>query len=68
MTPNMLALGSCSPSASVCRVPVQPVAEVCGCPWLSWPTMKFTFTLEQSIVPSSGSVTVTLNGMAAPKS
>jgi hypothetical protein len=29
---------------------------------------EVTFTLEQSIVPSSGSVTVTLNGMASPKS
>ncbi|CAM5717973.1 hypothetical protein SHIRM173S_10061 [Streptomyces hirsutus] len=68
MTPKMLALGSCSPSARVCSVPVQPVVEVCGWPWLSCPTMNETFTLEQSTVPSSGSVTVTANGIAAPKS
>ncbi len=67
-TPKMLAFGSCSPSASVRRVPEQPVAEVCGWPWLSCPTMKLTLTLEQSMVPSSGSVTVTSNGIASPKS
>ncbi|RPK85183.1 hypothetical protein EES45_02890 [Streptomyces sp. ADI97-07] len=44
------------------------MAEVCGWPWLSWPTMNVTLTLEQSIVPSSGSVTVTLKGTAAPGS
>ena len=36
-TPKMLALGSCSPSALVLMVPEQPVAEVMGWPWLSWP-------------------------------
>ncbi len=30
--------------------------------------MKETFTLAQSTVPSSGSVTVTRNGIASPKS
>lgn len=67
-TPKMLVFGSGSPSARVRRVPVQPVAEVCGWPWLSWPMTKVTFTREQSTAPSSGSVTVTLKGITAPKS
>lgn len=67
MTPKMLALGSCPPSISVLMVPEQPCAEVMGWPWLSWPRMKRTSTFEQSMVPSSGSVTVTLNGISSPK-
>ncbi len=48
-------------------VPVQPWAEVIGWPWLSCPRTKRTSILEQSIVPSSGSVTLTLNGISSPK-
>lgn len=48
-------------------VPEQPCSVVIGWPWLSWPSTKLTWTLEQSIAPSSGSVTVTLNGMSSPK-
>ncbi len=51
---KMLALGSCSPSARVFRVPVQPVAEVCGWSWLVVPDDEVDLHLEQSMVPSSG--------------
>ncbi len=47
--------------------PSQPDARDNGWPWLSWPRMYSTVTLEQSISPSSGSVTVTVNGTRSPK-
>lgn len=67
MTPKMLAFGSCPPSTAVLIVPEHPLTVVMGWPWLSWPRTKRTSTLEQSIVPSSGSVTVTSNGISSPK-
>ena len=35
-------------------------------PWLSWASTKVTWTSEHAITPSSGSVTVTANGILSP--
>jgi hypothetical protein len=42
------------------------VAVASAWPCVSWPSTNVTWTLEQSIGPSSGSVAVTVNGMFSP--
>ena len=66
MTPNTLPPCETSP-ASVGRTPEQPVTLCSAWPCVSCPSTKVTVTREQLIVPSSGSVTVTVNGMSLPK-
>ena len=60
----MLALFSCPDSCSTWIVPSQPVLFTPGCTWAlppsSWKMPGETTTFEQSMFPSSGSVTVTL--------
>ena len=45
---------------------MQPVAVASAWPCVSWPSTNVTSTSAQSIAPSSGSVTVTVNGMLSP--
>ena len=49
------------------RTPEQPVVDASAWPCVSWPRTNVTWTSAQSIAPSSGSVTVTVNGMSSPK-
>src|SRR4051795_7661953 len=64
----MFAFGSWPASASVWKVPEQPC--LAPRPWAcsSWPSWMLSVTFEQSIVPSSGSVTGILYGTVSPKS
>ena len=68
----MLALFSWPESAGASIVPEQPVWSTPGCTWAlppsSWKTPTLTVTRLQSIVPSSGSVTVTVYGISSPQS
>ena len=66
MTPKTLPPCD-TPSASVGRTPEQPVVVASAWPWVSWPRTNVTCTSAQLIGPSSGSVTVTVNGMLSPK-
>src|SRR4051812_48587133 len=66
MTPNTLPPCDTS-SAFVCSTPEQPVVPSSACPCVSCPSTNVTWTSEQLTVPSSGSVTVTVNGMLSPK-
>src|SRR4051794_1598558 len=65
MTPNTLPPCDTS-SAVVCRTPEQPVVPSSAWPCVSCPSTNVTCTAEQLTVPSSGSVTVTVNGMLSP--
>jgi hypothetical protein len=47
-------------SVSVLATPEQPVNLPVSWLWSSWPMAVTTLTLEQSTVPSSGSVTETV--------
>ena len=53
-------------------MPEQPVLSTPGCTWAlppsSWKTPTLTVTRLQSIVASSGSVTVTVYGISSPQS
>ncbi len=64
----MFAFASWPASDSVSNVPSQPC--LAPRPWAcsSWPSWMLSVTLAQSIVPSSGSVTVILYGTVSPKS
>ena len=53
--------------ASVGRTPLQPLTVASACPCESWASTNVTATSAQLIAPSSGSVTVTVNGMLSPK-
>ena len=65
ITPNTLPPCETSP-ASVGSTPEQPVVDASAWPCVSWPRTNVTWTSAQSIAPSSGSVTVTVNGMFSP--
>ena len=54
-------------SGSVWKTPEQPLMVSSAWPCVSWPSTKVTSTREQSIGPSSGSVTVTENAIRSPK-
>src|SRR5688572_20648567 len=63
----MFAAASCSPSTGIGIEPLHPVRDVIWCAWLSWPSEYVTVTRAQLIVPSSGSLPVTVNGIVSPK-
>ena len=66
MTPNTLPPCDTS-STEVSSTPVHPLASSSAWPCVSCPRTKVTITWLQSIGPSSGSLTVTANGMESPK-
>ena len=55
-------------AADVCSTPEQPFTLSSPWPCASCTSTNVTSTREQSIGPSSGSVTVTENGMSCPNS
>jgi hypothetical protein len=64
-TPNTLPPCETS-SASVWSEPLQPVLLSSAWPCVSCPSTNVTCTSSQSTTPSSGSVTVTTNGIVSP--
>ena len=54
-------------AGSVGRTPLHPVVVASAWPCESWASTKVTATSAQLIAPSSGSLTVTVNGMLSPK-
>ncbi len=64
----MLSFSLCPEESVVCTSAVHPWYWSSGCPCSSWPRMAWTVTCEQSIVPSSGSLTVTAKFTLSPQS
>ena len=55
-----------SHAAGIVNVPEQPVSDWSPCECSLWPSAVSTRTFEQSIAPSSGSVTVTVYLILSP--